>query len=56
MFCSHRTDLVSHLQILSSIFGLLIVIHGLVLLDLGDVVLYLVVWSISLRYGQESVI
>ena len=56
LFCSHRTDLVSHLQILASIFGLLIVIYGLVLLDLGDVVLYSVVWSISLWYRQESVV
>ena len=42
-FCSHCTEVVSLLQILDSIFGLFIVIHGLVLLVLGSVVLYLVV-------------
>ena len=47
MFCSHRTDLVSHLQILTSIVGLLLVIHGSVLLDLCGIVLYLVVGSFS---------
>ena len=46
-FYSHRTDVVRLLQILASIFGLLIVIHGFVLLDLGGVVLYLVVGSFS---------
>ena len=45
--------MVSPLQILASIFGLLSVIHGSVLLDLGGVVLYLVVGSFRCQYGQE---
>ena len=46
-FGTHRTDVVSLLQILTRIFGLLIVIHGSVLLDLGGAVIYLVVGSFS---------
>ena len=49
-------EVVSPLQILASIFGLLSVIHGSVLLDLGGVVLYLVVGSLRCQYGQESVV
>ena len=55
-FCSHCTEVVSPLQILASIFGLLSVIHGSVLLDLGGVVLYLVVGGFRCQYGQESVV
>ena len=49
-------EVVSPLQILASIFGLLSVIHGSVFLDLGGVVVYLVVGSLRCQYGQESVV
>ena len=53
-FCNHRTDVVSLLQILDSIFGPFIVIHGPVWLVLVSSFLYLLGWSFG-RWAEEEI-